>query len=45
MSADEARIFSEEWVEHNEWMAEANQRAEYEALGETIKDISRIAFL
>ena len=34
---DEARIFSEEWVEQNEWMAEANQRAEYEALAKQSK--------
>jgi|TARA_R110002110_G_scaffold150598_5_gene342652 hypothetical protein len=32
MASDEGRIFSQEWVAENEWMEEANQRAEYDAL-------------
>lgn len=32
VAGGDVHIFSQEWVEKNEWMAEENQRAEYDAL-------------
>ena len=32
VAGGDIHIFTQEWVEQNEWMDEANQRAEYDAL-------------